>query len=101
MKTFKFIFDDVEYTESSSWPVRSNITAFHEFNDETSWPVVLYQFAKFLESSGYVGVTSKIQIEDKYGIHDTCGFTTYNDEDNDELDEEIIEALDNIDKDAQ
>ena len=41
-------------------------------------------FAKFLESSGYVGVTSKIQIEDKYGIHDTCGFATYNDEDNDE-----------------
>jgi hypothetical protein len=38
---------------------------------------VLYQFAKFLESTGYVDVVQKIQVEDRFGFHADCGFKTF------------------------
>jgi hypothetical protein len=102
MKTFKFIYEDTEYTgPGDNWPVQSLIEAEHLFSDEVTWPNVLKQFAKFLESTGYDNVVGRIRVEDKYGINGDCGFETYNDEDYDEVDEHIIEALDNEDKDAQ
>ena len=52
----------------------------HEFQDETTWMTVLYQFAKFLEGTGYVGVVDKIKVEDKYGMHRDCGFETFGEE---------------------
>ncbi len=38
---------------------------------------MLYQFAKFLESTGYAGVVEKVKVEDKYGFHADSGFETY------------------------
>ncbi len=42
MKTFKFIYEDTEYTgPGDNWPVQSLIEAEHLFNDEVTWPNVL------------------------------------------------------------
>jgi hypothetical protein len=80
MKTFKFIYEDTEYEgDSINWPVRSTITAEHMFEDETTWPNVLRQFTKFLESTGYNQVTERIRIEDQWGMDEDSGFETYSD----------------------
>lgn len=102
MKTFKFIYGDTDYDgPSGNWPNKSVISAEHMFEDEITWPNVLRQFAKFLESTGYENVTDKIRVEDKFGFNEDCGFQTFNDENYDEFDEQFREALDNFDKDAQ
>ena len=96
MKTFKFIYEDTEYNDSSLWPSKSKLKAEHQFQDESTWMTVLYQFAKFLEGTGYVGVVDKIRVEDKYGMNYDCGFETFND-DEDEDEEEIKVGLDESD----
>jgi hypothetical protein len=84
MKTFKFIYEDTEYEgPGDKWPVQSLITAEHMFEDDTTWPNVLRQFTKFLESTGYDQVTERIRVEDKYGINEDCGFETYDDDEED------------------
>jgi hypothetical protein len=77
MKTFKFTYEDTEYNDTSLWPAKSKLKAEHQFQDDTTWMTVLYQFAKFLESTGYVGVVQKIQVEDTFGFHADCGFETF------------------------
>lgn len=78
MKTFKFTYEDIEYIgDSGSWPNTTTIKAKHEFDDTITWVPVLYQFAKFLESTGYVDVVQKIQVEDRFGFHADCGFKTF------------------------
>ena len=86
MKTFKFTYEDIEYTgDSGNWPNKTTVKAEHEFDDVCTWVPVLYQFAKFLESTGYVGVIQKIQVEDNFGFHADCGFETFDkEEDTDE-----------------
>ena len=102
MKTFKFIYEDTEYTgPGDNWPVQSIIEAEHLFDDEITWTNVLRQFAKFLESTGYDNVVGRIRVEDKFGIHGDCGFQTYDDEDYDDDDLLLKETLDAFDKDAQ
>jgi hypothetical protein len=78
VKTFKFTYEDIEYEyQSGSWPQSSVIKAKHRFDDDITWVPVLYQFAKFLESTGYAGVVEKVKVEDKYGFHADSGFETY------------------------
>jgi hypothetical protein len=78
MKTFKFTYEDIEYDgDSGNWPDQTTIKAKHEFDDTITWVPVLYQFAKFLESTGYIGVVQKIKVEDKYGMNADCGFETF------------------------
>jgi hypothetical protein len=78
MKTFKFTYEDIEYVgDSGNWPDQTTIKAKHEFDDTITWVPVLYQFAKFLESTGYIGVVQKIKVEDKYGMNADCGFETF------------------------
>ena len=78
MKTFKFTYEDIEYVgDSGSWPNTTTIKVKHEFDDACTWVPVLYQFAKFLESTGYVDVVQKIQVEDRFGFHADCGFKTF------------------------
>lgn len=78
MKTFKFTYEDIEYVgDSGDWPNKTTIKVKHEFDDAGTWVPVLYQFAKFLESTGYVGVVQKIQVEDTFGFHADCGFETF------------------------
>lgn len=102
MKTFKFTYEDTEYNDTSMWPSQSTLKAAHKFQDETVWITVLYQFAKFLEGTGYVGVVEKIRVEDKYGMHRDLGFETYGEEeDEDDDDDEIKVGLDSSDDDDE
>ena len=67
MKTFKFIYEDTEYEgPSDNWPVQSLIEAEHLFHDETTWPNILRQFAKFLESTGFDNVVGRIRVSPEY-----------------------------------
>ena len=95
MKTFKFTYEDIEYVgDSGDWPNKTTIKAKHEFDDAITWVPVLYQFVKFLESTGYVDVVQKIQVEDRFGFHADCGFETFGkkeddiEEDFDDIEEE-------------
>ena len=84
MKTFKFFYEDIEYVgDNDNWPHTTTIKTTHEFDDTTTWVPVLYQFAKFLESTGYVGVIDKIQVQDNYGMNIDCGFETFTTEEDD------------------
>ena len=89
MKTFKFTYEDIEYVgDSGDWPNKTTIKVKHEFDDTCTWVPVLYQFAKFLESTGYVGVIKKIQVEDAFGFHADCGFETFGKKE-DEIEEDF------------
>jgi hypothetical protein len=89
MKTFKFTYEDIEYVgDSGDWPNKTTIKVRHEFDDAGTWVPVLYQFAKFLESTGYVGVVQKIQVEDTFGFHADCGFETFGKKE-DEIEEDF------------
>ena len=97
MKTFKFTYEDTEYNDTSLWPAKSTLKAEHLFQDDTTWMTVLYQFIKFLEGTGYIGVIDKIKIEDKYGMNKDLGFETYGYEE--EEDDEIKVGLDDSEDD--
>ena len=102
---YRFIYDSDVNDSSSKYPEATNIKVRHYFSDEASWPVVLYQFCKFLENVGYIGVTEKVIIKDKYGVHPDCGFETIGEEqevedDLEDLDWEAAFPKDNQDKDA-
>lgn len=72
MKTFDFKFYTNDYSNDEDdalpYPISSNLAASHEFSDGCTWDVILWQFCKFLESTGYVGVTDNIRLIDKYGF---------------------------------
>ena len=105
-KVFRFIYDsEYDENEPTEYPEATTIKARHYFSEGTTWPVILYQFAKFLEGTGYVGVVEKIQIEDRFGFHGNCGFETFvpEEEAHPNLWEDNFckqEALDTEDKDA-
>ena len=108
---YRFIYDS-EYNENSLsvFPQASTVKARHYFEDGCTWHPILWQFCKFLESTGYVGVTEKVVLIDDYGL-DTDGLfqTTTSDKlassiyDNSKLNEyefSTDEVLDSQDKDA-
>jgi hypothetical protein len=72
VKTFTFGYQIQEAGEDEDdtvpYPVNTVLTATHNFNDTCTWDVILYQFCKFLEGSGYVGVTEKVVLKDPLGI---------------------------------
>lgn len=49
-------------------PEASTIDTRHHFEEGITWVPILWQFCKFLECIGYVGVTSRVVIKDPYGI---------------------------------
>jgi hypothetical protein len=102
MKVFKFKYEDTAYSDTEVWPVSTKTTATHQFNDCTTWVPILYQFVKFLEGTGYVGVVDKIRIEDKYGMNKDMGFETFGEQEEFEFewdDEEDAEELVDEDND--
>jgi len=98
---YRFIYDSGKNDGFGVSPEASTVKARHYFDDGITWMPILWQFAKFLESTGYVGVTDRIVIKDPYGIEaDKCLFETIG------PNEIIVDAsfndpLDNEDKDAQ
>ena len=99
-KVFRFIYDS-EYAENepTEYPEASTVKTRHYFSDGTTWPVILYQFCKFLESTGYHGVTEKVVIKDPFGFHVDYGFETIGPDQY--IATHAVDPLDNEDKDAQ
>ena len=59
---------------------------------------MLYEFCKFLETSGYSGVLERVVIKDPYGMESDGLFETIGPE---QYIATVHEPLDNEDKDAQ
>jgi hypothetical protein len=69
-KTFTFEYRVAEDGDDDRvpYPVYSNLNATHEFHDACTWDVVLWQFCKFLEHSGYIGITERVVLKDPLGL---------------------------------
>ena len=95
---YRFIYDSEAGEGFGAYPEASTVKARHYFEDGITWVPILWQFCKFLESTGYVGVCGRVVIKDPHGIEaDKCLFETIGPDD-------YIghaEVLDNEDEDAQ
>jgi hypothetical protein len=97
---YRFIYDSGKSDGFDTCPEATTIKARHYFEDGITWAPILWQFAKFLESVGYVGITDRVVIKDPYGIEsdkhlfETIGPEQY-------IATAKVEPLDNEDKDAQ
>jgi hypothetical protein len=94
MKKFKISYTEGDVTEDEDipYPAKSILKFEYDFHDSCTWDVILYQFCKVLEATGYVGVTNKIKLDDPYGMMKANGlFASAENEDypwEDEEDEE-------------
>lgn len=50
------------------YPTSTSINFEYEFGDSVTWDVILWQFCKVLEATGYEGVRERIRVIDPYGI---------------------------------
>jgi hypothetical protein len=58
------MIDKDTYTFSRTNSDGMTISVTTQFNEETSWPVILQDFIKFLELCTFVGVKDKVSVED-------------------------------------
>jgi hypothetical protein len=97
-KVFRFVYDsEYDDNEPTEYPEATSVKIRHYFSEGTTWPVVLYQFCKFLESTGYVGIVEKVVLRDPFDFHKEAGFETIG---SDQYIATVEEPLDNEDKDA-
>jgi hypothetical protein len=69
-KTFEikyYQYEDEDY-DSRPYPATTDLSAQFTFDDGCTWDVVLWQFCKFLEMTGYEGVRNKIRLDDPLGF---------------------------------
>jgi hypothetical protein len=111
LKTYTFGYQIQEAGDDDTVPYPANtvLTATHNFHDACTWDIILYQFCKFLEGSGYVGVTERVVLKDPLGIMNSNqlfesigneGFP-YDEEDWGEDEEEESEEEDYLKKDDE
>lgn len=72
-KRYEFKFsdydcNDVDDNDYLPYPVSSVIDSSFDFQGGVTWDVILWQFCKFLEATGYEGVRSKIRLIDNFDI---------------------------------
>jgi hypothetical protein len=58
------MIDKDTYTFSRTYSNGQTLSITQEFEEGTSWPVVLQDFIKFLEFCTFVGVKDKVSVED-------------------------------------
>jgi hypothetical protein len=107
---YRFIYDSDKSEGNGVYPEASSIKARHYFEDCVAWPPILWQFCKFLESTGYVGVIDRVIIKDPYGFEanqgmfETLGPNEYiahkDYDEEDEEDEELEEEEDDEGEDG-
>lgn len=103
-KFFKLSYHDTFTSDTQGcYPSSTSVKIEHEFEDDTTWDVILYQMCKFLEATGYVGITEKIIIKDKFGLMRRNGLFEYTDPafDFDEYDDEDEEEDDEDNKEEK
>ena len=66
--TFGYQIQEAGDDDTVPYPVNTVLTATHNFHDACTWDVILWQFCKFLEGSGYAGVTERVVLKDALGI---------------------------------
>lgn len=99
-KVYRFIYDsEFQEGEPTEYPEASTVKVRHYFADFVAWPKILYEFCKFLETSGYSGVMERVVIKDPYGMESDGLFETIGPEQY--IATVKVEPLDNEDKDAQ
>ena len=80
---YRFIYDSEKGQGFGVCPEASTVKARHYFEDGITWVPILWQFCKFLESTGYEGVRDRVIIKDPYGMErdsnlfDTLGPNQY------------------------
>jgi hypothetical protein len=100
--TYKFVYESAKQDDLSEFPKKTSIKAVHEFDEDITWVPILANFCDFLEGIGYVGVSQKIVIKDKFGLmgsglfFETIKEAAYDEEDFD-LDEEEEDDEENED----
>lgn len=102
-KVYRFAFDD-EFQENGlpSYPQATTVKQRIYVDECSTWVPILWQFCKFLEATGYEGVRERVVIKDPYGMHsDDELFETLGPEDDEELDEDIEEAVDDYFEDEE
>lgn len=70
-KTFElkyYQYEEDEDYDSRPYPATTDLSVEFTFDDGCTWDVVLWQFCKFLEMTGYEGVRSKIRLNDPLGF---------------------------------
>jgi hypothetical protein len=71
-KRYEFKFSDFDCNNADDdylpYPVSSVVDAAFDFEGTVTWDVILWQFCKFLEATGYEGVRSKIRLVDNLGF---------------------------------
>jgi hypothetical protein len=69
-KRYEFKFTDYDCNDADDdylpFPVASAIDASFDFQGAATWDVILWQFCKFLEATGYEGVRSRIRLIDNF-----------------------------------
>ena len=109
--TYKFVYESAKQDDLSEFPKKTSIKAVHEFDEDITWVPILANFCDFLEGIGYVGVSQKIVIKDKFGLmgsglfFETIKEAAYDEEDFDwedeDEDDEDIEEEDYLKKDDE
>ena len=97
---YRFIYDSEFSEEATDYPEATSVKVRHYVESGTTWPVVLYQFCKFLEATGYEGVRDKVVIRDRFDFHKDAGFDTIGSNQYIADFPEEPEELDNEDKDT-
>lgn len=69
-KRYEFKFTDYDCNDTDyddlPYPVASVIDATFDFQGGATWDVILWQFCKFLEATGYEGVRRRIRLVDNF-----------------------------------
>jgi hypothetical protein len=76
IKSYTFLYHSSVDDNESEFPISSRLSAEHCFEDSSTWVPILFQFCKFLEASGYVGVSNKVAIRSDHGPGGGVLFTT-------------------------
>jgi hypothetical protein len=70
---YRFIYDSEKSEGHGVCPEATTIKTRHYFEDGITWVPILWQFCKFLESTGYVGVIDRVILKDPYGFEENQG----------------------------
>ena len=105
--TFTYNSEPAEDNAGSPFPSHTRLSATYEVSSDQPWKVILWQFCKFLEHTGFTGVCDRVKI-DMLKTDDWLFESCYDGRDDDLFfgkDEEETGdwpfPLDNEDKDAQ
>jgi hypothetical protein len=67
---YSFEYRSAYEEDAAPFPEGKTLVSNLTFEESSTWPPILWEFCKFLEATGYVGVTNKVILKDMYGMND-------------------------------